>query len=65
MPTRRLLTLHAPLGRILSDSVMEAISSTLRIYGVERWWISLDYLPDAVIMADVPDEQELLDAVTR
>lgn len=56
MASRPILTLHAPLGRLMSDPVLEVIDHTLKAHGYSRWWISPANLPDIVVMAEVPDD---------
>jgi len=49
------MTLHAPLGKMIAHTFLEAVESTLDGMGATRVWISTDALPDLVIMAEVPD----------
>lgn len=60
MPTRRLLTLHAPLGRLFSDPMITAVQDTLTDYGITSWWISPEELPDVLLMVEVPEDSPLL-----
>lgn len=50
------MTLHAPLGRLLSDPVLETLDQSLRTHGITTWWIDPKYLPDAVVLAEIPEE---------
>ena len=63
MSVRRLLTLHAPMGRELAGPGLTGLADRLRDEGVKKWWISHEHLPDVVVMADVPDD--LMESVTN
>lgn len=56
MASRAILTLHAPLGRLLSDPVLEVLDKTLRAHGYNSWWISPLNLPDVTIIAEIDDD---------
>jgi hypothetical protein len=55
LAVRRLLTLHAPLGKLVSSAVLQAVEENLERHDVVPW-ISPESLPDIVIMANFPDE---------
>lgn len=58
--TRKVLTLHAPIGGAIAQNIVDIVDATLREdMGAGKVWISLDQeiWPDIVIMAEleVPD----------
>jgi hypothetical protein len=55
MAVRRLLTLHAPLGKLVSSAVLRTVEENLGRHGVKAW-VSPEALPDVVLMADFPDD---------
>lgn len=59
MPTRKVLTLHAPLGKALAYDLIGQIEAQLRErMGATHVWISPENLPDLTFMAAVPDPEE-------
>lgn len=52
---RRVVTLHAPLGKAIAQDLLVEIEKLLIEHGASRVWISQDVLPDLQIMATVPD----------
>lgn len=52
---RRVVTLHAPLGKVIAQDLLVEIEKLLIEHGASRVWISQDALPDLQIMASVPD----------
>lgn len=57
MAARQLLTLHAPMARALALPVLRCLEEKLSKRGAGHVWLSADYLPDVVIMADFDDEE--------
>lgn len=54
---RRVITLHAPLGRKIAYELLGRVEKTLIDLGATRVWISTESLPDLAVMCEVPDEE--------
>lgn len=52
---RRVVTLHAPLGKAIAHDLLTQIRVSLRNHGATDVWISHESLPDLTIMASVED----------
>ena len=53
---RRVLTLHAPLGKTIANAIIDDVERSLKEAGAIRWWISTDALPDLTLMAEIEDD---------
>lgn len=62
---RRVLTLHAPLGKAIAQDLLVEIEKLLIEHGATSVWISHEALPDLQIMASVPDTSEEGDVSAR
>ncbi|MFC4787239.1 hypothetical protein ACT8ZV_22370 [Nocardioides sp. MAHUQ-72] len=73
--TRKILTLHSPIGPHVVDELLTAIEKALHRVGAERVWIDprsshdltiLADLPElsAASLADVPDPRSIDDAIS-
>jgi hypothetical protein len=51
---RRVVTLHAPLGKAIAHELLLQIRESLEAHGARDVWISQEGLPDLTIMASVP-----------
>ena len=55
MPTRRILTLHAPVGKQVLDDVLSSLEHALAEGGVEKVWIDPASTADLTVLADFPE----------
>ncbi|NYD40512.1 hypothetical protein [Nocardioides panaciterrulae] len=55
MTTRRILTLHAPVGKSVLDGVLTSLEQTLVDVGAERVWIDPTSADDLTVLADFPE----------
>lgn len=51
-----LLTIHAPMGKLVASLLLLAIGDALEERDIKHW-ISAERLPDLVVMVEVPDAQ--------
>lgn len=58
MPARKVLTLHAPLGKALAYEIIGQIEVQLKErMDATHVWIATDNLPDLTLMAQVPEDE--------
>lgn len=53
--SRKILTLHPPLGDRTTDALLTAVESALLGAGATRIWVETDCYPDITVMATVPE----------
>ena len=53
---RRVVTLHAPLGKAVAQDLLQAIEKLLKTHGASQVWVSHEGLPNLEIMARVPEK---------
>ncbi len=55
MTTRRILTLHAPVGKTVLDDVLSSLEHALVEVGAEKVWIDPASTADLTVLADFPE----------
>ena len=55
MTTRRILTLHGPVGKSVLDEVLSSVEQALADVGAEKIWIDPTSTPDLTVLADFPE----------
>ena len=53
--TRKILTLHPPLGDQTLDGILTSLESALMAAGATRIWVESESYPDLTVMADMPE----------
>ena len=49
------MTVHAPTKPFVDDAFFDQLATAMQLRGITRWWVSMEDLPDVVIMAEIPD----------
>ena len=60
--TRKILTLHSPIGADVVDELLTSIEGALHRVGATRVWIDPRSTHDLTVMAELPDPAEPADA---
>ena len=53
--TRKILTLHPPLGDSTIDSILTSLEAALVEAGASRIWVESESYPDLTVMATMPE----------
>jgi len=60
--TRKILTLHSPIGADVVDQLLTSIEDALHRVGATRVWIDPRSTHDLTVMAELPDPADRADA---
>ena len=60
--TRKILTLHSPIGADVVDELLTSIENALHKVGATRVWIDPRSTHDLTVMAELPDPADDADA---
>ncbi|GAA2144441.1 hypothetical protein GCM10009844_18030 [Nocardioides koreensis] len=55
--TRKILTLHPPLGDSTIDAILTSLETALVESGASRIWVESESYPDLTVMAEMPELQ--------
>ena len=55
--TRKILTLHPPLGDATIDRILTSLETALVDAGASRIWVESESYPDLTVMATLPELQ--------
>ena len=56
--TRKILTLHSPIGADVVDELLTSIETALTRVGASRVWIDPQSTHDLIVLAELPDPAE-------
>ena len=59
--TRKILTLHSPIGADVVDQLLTSIEDALHRVGATRVWIDPRSTHDLTVMAELPDPADRVD----